>query len=106
MRHLLEESPVGHFICNDFGKFEYMNPALARLAGRTPQDMIEERLQLNDLFQRTNGEALGKEYEYRDTKEEVILLTSDNRSTRLHLELSLIRDGNKVTAIVGTVTKD
>ena len=105
MRHLLEESPVGHFICDDFGRFEYINPALAKLVGKTPQEMIEERLHITDILKRTNGAAIGKEYEYNDMKEEVILVSKASNTTRLHLELSLIREGGKVSALVGTITQ-
>lgn len=106
MRHLLEESPVGHFICDDFGRFEYINPALASLVGKTPQEMIEERLHITDILTRTNGDPIGRDYEYRDLKEEVLLSGKNKKATRLKLELSLIREANKITALVGTLTQE
>lgn len=104
LRFLLDNSPVGHFICDDFGRFEYINPALATLVGQAPQAMIESRLHINDIFSQTNGSVIGKEYEYHDVREEVLL--KGGKVTRLHLELSLLREGNKVTALVGTVTQE
>lgn len=104
LRYLLDKSPVGHFICDDFGRFEYINPALASLLGQTAQDMIESRLHINDILSQTNGTPIGKEYEYHDMKEEVLL--KSGKVTRLHLELSLIKEDNKVTAMVGTVTQE
>lgn len=106
MRHLLEESPVGQFICNDFGKFEYINPTLAAFVGKTPQQMMEQRLEIKDIFKRTNGDPIGREFEYHDMKEDVLLVTADDSTIRLKLELSLIREGGKISALVGTVTRN
>lgn len=104
LRYLLDTSPVGHFICDDFGRFEYINPVLAALLNRTPQAMIEDRLHINDILSQTNGSPIGREYEYHDMKEEVLL--KGGKVTRLHLELALFKEENKVTALVGTVTQE
>lgn len=106
MRHLIEESPVGHFVCDDLGRFEYINPALATLVGRTPQDMIEARLHITDILKRVNGNPIVKEYEYHDMREEVLLVHTGGKPTRLHLELSLIREGGKTARLVGTITQE
>jgi PAS domain S-box-containing protein len=105
MRHLLEESPVGHFICDEFGRFEYINPALAALIGLTPQTIVEDRLTIPDLFSQKGGKRLVQEYEYRDMKEDVILTSRTGLANPVHLELSLIQDAGKVVAIVGTITQ-
>lgn len=106
MRRLLEESPVGHFICDDHGRFEYINPALARLIGKTPQTLLEERLHLNDVLKLTNGNPIARDYEFHDLKEEVLLIHSSGTPTRLHLNFSLIREAGRMTALVGTVAQE
>lgn len=106
MRLVLENSPVGHFICDDHGKFEYINLALAALVGRTPQSMLEDKLHVQHILKKRDGSSIGKDFEFSDMREEVLLIHENNAPIRLSLTLTLQREGGKTTAIVGTVTQD
>lgn len=100
---LLEKSPVAHFVCDEFGRFIYMNPAMQKLSGFSAHEILTNRMQISDMITHTAGSRIGADYEYQDMDIEALLIRRSAESVRIQLYLGVQKNAGRPTALVGTL---
>lgn len=99
----LEQSPTAQFICDEFGRFIYMNQAMQKLCGYSTQDFITNRMQISDMITHTAGSRIGVDYEYQDMDIDALLVVRSGQTLRIILSLRMQKEANRISAIAGSI---
>jgi len=60
--HLLDTSIIPQYITDNYGRLEYVNPALEIMLGYAPGEVIDSRLSIYHLFYQLKGEPVPDDY--------------------------------------------
>jgi PAS domain S-box-containing protein len=102
--HLLSTSPAALYVTDNFGRLEYVNPALEQLLGYHGGELLEARISIHRLFYKLNGQPVPDDYTLADFAGDVLLQKKQGTLVNAVLQQSLMRDAeNKVVGATGTM---
>lgn len=102
--HLLANSPVGLYATDNFGRLEYVNPAIEHLLGYHSGELLEPRLSIHRLFYQLNGQPVPDDYTLADYYGEAMLQKKQGSLVPVQLKQTVMRDENgKITGASGTL---
>ncbi|MES2983789.1 MAG: PAS domain-containing protein [Pseudomonadota bacterium] len=104
LEHLLTTSTAAQYVTDNFGKFEYANPAFAALLGYAPGDILDAKLSLHHLVVTLGEQVMTEEYMLSDYSGEASLLHRNGSYVQATLSQSALRDAaGKVIGATGTL---
>ena len=102
--HLLSTTSTAHYTTDQYGRFEYVNPAFEYLFGYQPHQIVEAKLSLHHLFFSFDGQALTEEYSISDFNGPAVILTQANGRENAEIRQHAIRDVNgKAVGLTGSI---
>jgi PAS domain-containing protein len=102
--HLLSTTPISHYTADNFGRFEYVNPAFEYLLGYGLGEVVESKLSLHHLFISFGAQTLTEEYSLGDYAGPATMLHKMNGHAPVDVRQIVIRDGQgKAVGVTGTV---
>jgi PAS domain S-box-containing protein len=102
--HLLASSPIGLYVTDQFGRFEYVNPAMEQLFGYAGGELLESRISIHHLLYQLNGQPVPDDYLIADYNGEALFQKKQGSLVNALLKQSLVRDnGGKVLGASGTI---
>lgn len=102
--HLLTTTTTAHYTADQYGRFEYVNPAFAAMFGYTPNEIVESKLSLHHLFFSFSDRALTEEYGISDYEGPAITVTKTHGRQPAVIRQRVIRDSNgKAVGATGSV---
>ncbi len=102
--HLLSNSPIGLYVTDNFGRLEYVNPALEIMLGYKPSELLDAHIAIYRLFYQLNGQPVPDDYTLSEYKGEALLQKKQGLLLRVELLQIPIRDQDgKLTGATGTV---
>ena len=90
--YLLTHSPVAHYITDNFGRIEYVNPALNTLLGYNAGEIIESKLSIHKLFNQLNGNPVPDDYTLSEHRCSALLNQKQHHLVAATLEQRLMRN--------------
>ncbi len=94
LEHLLTTTNTGLYATDQYGRFEYVNPAFELMLGYAPGLIIENKLSLHHLFFSFNGEALTEEYSIGNYSGPAVGMNKMHGRIPAEIRQNVIRDGN------------
>lgn len=95
--HLLATSTTAQFTTDQYGRFEYVNPALERLYGYGPGEILEKKLSLHHLVFSLGGHAFTEESNLSDYSGDAIVITKDGGRHAGFVRVGVIRNSQGKT---------
>lgn len=102
--HLLATTSIGHYTADQYGRFEYVNPAFEQALGYAPHAILDSKLSLHHLFFSFGEQLLTEEYTVSDYTGTASVVTKANGRKSVVVQQSTIRDGNgKAIGATGSI---
>jgi PAS domain S-box-containing protein len=102
--HLLATTGVAHYTTDAYGRLEYINPAMERLAGYESGEIVESKLSLHHLLFSMGGHALTEESHLQDFTGEIVLVHKRGAHLAGMVQQSIVRDAaGKLIGATGTI---
>lgn len=89
--HMLAKTPVAFFTTDEFGAFEYVNPAFEQMLGYAAGELVENRLGLNKVLFQLNGTPV-TDYTLADFRGDALLQKKQSDLASVRLQIAVIRD--------------
>lgn len=90
--HMLAKTPVAFFTTDEFGQFEYVNPAFEQMLGYAAGEIIAGKLSLGGVLFKLNGEPAPSDYTLGDFRGDALLHKKQSDLASVRLQISVIRD--------------
>jgi PAS domain-containing protein len=102
--HLLATTAIGHYTTDQYGRFEYVNPAFEQALGYPPHGIVEGKLSLHHIFFSFGAQTITEEYTVSDYAGAASVVTKGSGRRTVELQQAVIRDGNgKALGSTGTI---
>lgn len=89
--HMLTKTPVAFFTTDEFGKFEYVNPAFEQMLGYGVSEIVSNHLTLSKILFQLNGQPVS-DFTISDFRGDAMLSRKGSDLANVRLQLSVIRD--------------
>ena len=101
--HLLGTTAIAHYTTDQYGRFEYVNPAFERLFGYAPHEIIDSKLALHHLYFSLGQQLLTEEYTVSEYTGSATIVTQSGRK-QAEMQQHVIRDASgKVIGSTGSL---
>ena len=102
--HLLATTSIGHYITDQYGRIEYVNPTFEHLLGYRSLEIVEHKLSLHHLFFSFGTQAVTEESTLSNYEGRASVVTRDKGRQPVEVRQTVIRDGNgKAIGVTGSV---
>lgn len=102
--HLLANTPVPHYVTDGFGKLEYVNPALEKLLGYEPGEMLDSHMNLQHMLYRIDGQPVGEDYTIGEVHGIASLQKKHDSVTEVLIHQTVLRDASgRIVGASGTL---
>lgn len=89
--HMLAKTPVAFFTTDEFGAFEYVNPAFEQMLGYGPGEITSGRMGLPTVLFQLNGQAVS-DYTLADFRGDALLQKKQGDLASVRLQIATMRD--------------
>jgi PAS domain-containing protein len=101
--HLLNTTPVAHYITDGFGRLEYVTPALEKMLGYTGGEMLHSRMAVQHILFQINGHPIGDDYTIAEAHGTATLQKKQGALLEVVMQQALLRDSTgKIIGASGT----
>ncbi len=90
--HMLAKTPVAFFTTDEYGQFEYVNPAFEQMLGYAPGEILNARLNIGKVLFKLNGEPAPIDYTLADFRGDALLQKKQSDLASVRLQIAVIRD--------------
>lgn len=102
--HMLATTDVALYTTDNFGRFEYVNPAFERLFGYEAGEIIESKLSMHHLIFSLGATTVTEEYSLHDFIGDAVIVHKMGSRMGVHTRQSIIRDASgKIIGASGTI---
>jgi PAS domain-containing protein len=102
--HMLATTPIAHYITDEFGRFEYVNPAFEKLLGYPGGEMVGSKLSLHHVLYQLNGQPVGGDYTLSDFSGNALIQKKQSDLVDASLHQATLRDASgKVAGASGSI---
>lgn len=102
--HMLATTIVAHYTTDNYGRFEYVNPAFEHLFGYEPGEVVDSKLSIHHLFFSLGHHVLTEEYTLSDYTGEATLQHKDGSRLNMTVMQNIVRDAaGKVIGATGSI---
>lgn len=60
--HMLATTPIAHYTADEYGRFEYVNPAMEQMLGYKGGEITDSKLSVRHILYQLNGHPVGDDY--------------------------------------------
>lgn len=89
--HMLEKTPVAFFTTDEYGQFEYVNPAFEQILGYASGEIVNARLTLGKVLFQLNGQSVS-DYTISEFRGDAMMSRKQSDLANVRLQISVIRD--------------
>lgn len=101
---LLATSPAGLYVTDAFGRIEYANPAVERMLGFIPGELLDMRLSIHRLFYQLDGQPVPEDYTIAEFHGPALMQKKQGGLLEAVLQQTLMRDAEgKLLGASGTI---
>lgn len=102
--HLLTHSGIPHYVVNEYGKFEYVNPVFEQALGYTPGEVLDSKLSLYHVIYQLKGQPVTEDLKLTEMLDNATLQKKSGGLVQAAIKQAVIRDeNNKVTGATGSI---
>ena len=102
--HLLTHSGVPHYVVNEYGRFDYVNPAFEQALGYGRGEVVTNGLSLHHVLYQLSGRAVTEDFTLSNALDHVTLQKKDGSLIPAAIKQVLMRDGHqKILGATGTI---
>jgi PAS domain S-box-containing protein len=102
--HLLTHSGVPHYVVNEYGRFEYVNPAFEHALGYAPGEVLRSNLSLHHVLYQLRGQAVTEDFNLTEALDHVTLQRKEGALIPAAIKQVLIRDEQqKILGATGSI---
>ncbi|MFO0068709.1 MAG: PAS domain-containing protein [Alphaproteobacteria bacterium] len=104
VEHLLTHSGVPHYVVNEYGRFEYVNPAFEVALGYAPGTVVADKLSLYHVLYQLRGQPVTGDMKLADILDQVTLQNKLGALLPAAIKQTLIRDEHqKIIGATGSI---
>ncbi len=102
--HLLTHSGVPHYVVNEYGRFDYVNPAFELALGYGPGEVLARGLSLHHVLYQLSGRAVTEDFTLSNALDHVTLQKKDGSLVPAAIKQVLIRgEQQKILGATGSI---
>jgi PAS domain S-box-containing protein len=102
--HLLTHSGVPHYVVNEYGRFEYVNPVFELALGYAPGEVLDSKLSLYHVIYQLKGQPVTEDFKLNDMLDNTTLQKKAGALVPAAIKQAVIRDeNNKVIGATGSI---
>lgn len=102
--HLLTHSGIPHYIVNEYGRFEYVNPVFEHALGYAPGEVLDSKLSLYHVIYQLKGQPVTEDLKLTDMLDHATLQKKSGDLVPAAIKQTVIRDeANKATGATGSI---
>ncbi|MFZ4126266.1 MAG: PAS domain-containing protein [Rickettsiales bacterium] len=102
--HLLTHSGIPHYIVNEYGKFEYVNPVFEQALGYRAGEVLDSRLSFYHVIYQLKGQPVTEDFKLSDMLEQATLQQKNGALVPAAIKQTTIRDeSGKVIGATGSI---
>lgn len=90
--HMLANTPLAFFTTDEYGAFEYVNPAFEQMLGYAAGEIVASRLSLGKVLFKLNGQPAPSDYTLADFRGDALLHKKQSDLANVRLQVSIMRD--------------
>lgn len=90
--HMLATTPAAHYVTDQYGRFEYVNPALEQLLGYNPGEMLDSKMSIYHVLYQLKGQPVGDDYTLGDFSGDALIQKKQGTLANVILHQSVLRD--------------
>jgi PAS domain-containing protein len=104
VEHLLTHSGVPHYVTNEYGQFEYVNPAFEIALGYAPGAILADKLSLHHVLYQLRGQAVTGDMKLADILDHATLQHKVGTLLPAAIKQTVIRDEHhKIIGATGSI---
>lgn len=102
--HLLTHSGIPHYIVNEYGKFEYVNPVFEQALDYNPGEVLDSKLSMYHVIYQLKGQPVTEDLKLTDMLDNATLQKKTGALVQAAIKQAVIRDeNNKITGATGSI---